>query len=190
MKLLSDETRRWIPPIMVIGLVCAMAPVVLGGAPAARGTPTAMAVASPRATPVATPAASPVAPGCGNEASSPTEVAEVFVAAATAMDLGRAALCFAPDRQPASWDDVFLGSPPDDVRACRGVSYTVTESKIASDFSAIIFVFDRACVIASLDDWQQDLYDTETRSVTTLVAQVSRSDARWYVQDAFASVPD
>ncbi|MDQ3696048.1 MAG: hypothetical protein M3464_20885 [Chloroflexota bacterium] len=150
---------------------------------------TPMAEASPRATPRATPTAG----GCGNEASGPVEIAEVFVAAATRMDLERASRCFAPDRQPATWDDVFLGGlpgTPDDISACRGVPYVVIESKLRSDLSAIIFLFDRACVIASLDDWQRDLYDTDTLPVATLVAQVHRSEGRWYVQDAFAVVPD
>ncbi|MDQ3412337.1 MAG: hypothetical protein M3509_09495 [Chloroflexota bacterium] len=148
--------------------------------------------AGPAATPepVASPVATPLAGGCGNEASGPLEIAEVFVAAATRMDLEHASLCFAPDRQPATWDDVFLAGLADDLSACRGVPYIVIETKLRSDLSAVIFIFDRACAIASLDDWQRDLYDTDTLPVTTVVAQVHRSADRWYVQDAFAVVPD
>ena len=146
------------------------------------------------ATPAATLAASPVAAGCGNNASSPTEIAEVFVAAAAAMNLERAALCFAPDSQPASWGDVFLGGGSnawDDLSACQGRPYTVLESKIRPRRSAIIFTFDQACVIASLDPWQRDLYDdAETLPVTTVVVQTGYDENRWYVLDAFALVPD
>jgi hypothetical protein len=143
---------------------------------------------------VATPAASPVAAGCGNDASSPTEIAEVFVAAAAAMNLERAALCFAPHSQPASWGDVFLGGGSDawdDLSGCQGRPYTVLESRIRPRRSAIIFTFDRACVIASLDPWQRDLYDdAETLPVTTVVVQTGYDENRWYVLDAFALVPD
>lgn len=139
------------------------------------------------------PGATPVAAGCGSRASSPTEIAEVFVAAATANSLTRAAPCFAPGRQPESWDDVFLGGQPDapdDITGCRGRPYTVSESKIRSDFSAIVFNFDQACAVAGLDDWQRDLYDADTLKVTTVVVQTYQADNRWYVRDAFTLVPD
>jgi hypothetical protein len=139
------------------------------------------------------PAATPAAPGCGNEASSPTEVAEVFLAAATAQSLERAAPCFAPESQPQRWDEVFLGGDEDgwdDVSGCQGRPYVVTESKIRAGFSAIIFAFDQACAIAQLDPWQGQIYDAETLSVTTVVVQTYRADDRWYVLDAFAVVAD
>lgn len=138
----------------------------------------------------ATPAATPVAPGCGNRASGPTEIAEVFVSAATHMDLERAARCFPPDDQPERWDDVFLGAGAD-LGDCLGQPYTVLESKVRPRRSAIIFTFDQACVIASLDPWQRDLYgDAKTLTVTTVVVQTGYADHRWYVLDAFALVPD
>ena len=139
------------------------------------------------------PAATPAAPGCGNEASSPTEIAEVFLAAATAESLERAARCFAPESQPQAWDEVFLGGDEDawdDVTGCRGQPYVVTESKIRTGFSAIIFNFDRACAVAQLDPWQRELYDADTLAVTTVIVQTYRAGDRWYVLDAFASVPD
>ena len=68
--------------------------------------------------------------------------------------------------------------------------YTVYESKIRPDFSAVVFQFNQACAIAVLDDWQRDLYDVDTLPVTTLLVQMHRHDQRWYVQDALAMVPD
>lgn len=183
MALLGPITWRHLTATVFLSVVT----VLLTAGPGAGAGPAATPA------PVASPVATPLAAGCGGEASGPLEIAEVFVAAATRMDLERASLCFAPDRQPATWDDVFLGGlpgTPDDISACRGVPYVVFESKLRSDLSAIIFLFDRACVIASLDDWQRDRYDTDTLPVATLVAQVHRSEGRWYVQDAFAVVPD
>ena len=151
---------------------------------ALQGTPLAVATPSAAATPVA---------GCGNEASSPTEIAEVLLATATAGDLERAALCFAPESQPASWAEVFLGGSEegwDDVTGCRGLPYVVTESQIRTGVAAIIFNFDDACAVARLDSWQRDLYDAETLNVTTVVVQTYRADERLYVWDASALVPD
>lgn len=183
-----SRTRQWSPALAIaIALLTlsVLAPELGGRA----------GLAALQATPdIATPAATPVAPGCGNEASGPTEVAEVFIAAATANNLERAALCFSPDHQPASWDDVFLGgsaSARDDLSACRGRPYTVTEAVIRPRLSAIIFTFDLPCVVASLDPWQRDLYDdAESLEVTTVVVQTGFFETRWYVQDAFTLVPD
>lgn len=147
----------------------------------------ARAVATPGpATPLATA-------GCGSQKSGPTEVAEVFMAGAIDLDLMRAAACFSPNRQPRDWGDVFLGATRDDfvdITGCQGVPYVVSESAIRSDFSAVIFTFDEACAIANLDPWQSDLYDSETLPVTTMIVQTHLVDGRWYVQDAYAMVPD
>lgn len=133
------------------------------------------------------------AAGCGNQNSSPIEVAEVFLAGAIAVDPVRVAACFSPDRQPRGWEDVFLGASRgrvDDLTGCLGVPYVVRESALRPDFSAVVFSFDSACAVAALDSWQRDLYDSETLPVTTVVVQLHREDGRWYVQDAFASAPD
>lgn len=179
----SRTCQSWpLMALVIVLLATTVLPPELGG----RGG----VGAAGQATPAATPAATPVTPGCGNQASGPTEIAEVFVSAAAAMDLERAALCFPPDDQPESWDDVFLGSG-DDLSDCRGRPYTVLESKVRPRRSAIIFTFDQACVIASLDPWQRDLYgDAETLAVTTVVVQTGDEENRWYVLDAFALVPD
>jgi hypothetical protein len=115
------------------------------------------------------------------------------MAGAIDLDLTRIAPCFSPDRQPGDWSDVFLSATPDrfdDLTGCRGVPYVVSESKIEPNFSGIVFAFDRACVVAKLDSWQRDLYDSDTLPVTTMVVQVHRVDGRWYVENAFAVVPD
>jgi hypothetical protein len=152
----------------------------------------ALAQASPRpATPRA--ATTPATGGCGNAASNPTEIAEVFLAAAMAEDLERAARCFAPESQPRDWDEVFLGGDEeawDDVTGCRGLPYVVRASEVRSGVSAIIFTFDEACAVARLDSWQRQLYDADSIDVSTVVVQTYRADGRWWVWDAFALVTD
>lgn len=146
--------------------------------------------ASPFASPVAPPFASPVATGCGGPASTSTEIAEVFVVAATADDLSRARGCLPPPAAAADWDDIFLGPGHDDPRACFGQPYTVHVSHLEPGLDALIFDFGTPCVVAMLDDWQQSLYDGATLPVPALVVQVEHNGDRWYVRDAFALVPD